>query len=303
MRRKPHSVGVSELIKVTHGVWRRPETVEDLVARAAAILSACPPGTVVSGLTAARLHGLWLPPGRIESRIEVIIHAEVPVPAARCASRRPELRARRRRLHPGETVSLDGLAITTEARTWFDLASILSLPDLVALGDSALRGTATTDELEWIVRRAGHRPGVIRARAALPLLDRRSRSRPESHLRVALVTRGLPQPAVNVAIRDRFGGWLAEPDLSYDDVRLAIEYNGAEHADVDRLRSDMTRGVDVIGSGWRSLSVGPVQVFHRPDQLAALVSQLRADPLPLVSGAFSTSVVRKFAPLMTEPHH
>ncbi len=88
-------------------------------------------------------------------------------------------------------------------------------------------------------------------------------------------------PQVNVPIYDAHGGWLAEPDLSYDDVRLAIEYNGAMHADVDRQRRDMTRGLDVLGSGWRSLSVGPVQVFRRQDQLAALVRRLRADPVPV----------------------
>ena len=41
-----------------------------------------------------------------------------------------------------------------------------------------------------------------------------------------------------------------------------------------------------FGAGWRSLTVGPVEVFRRPDQLALLVAQLRADPLPRLNGAF-----------------
>ena len=52
------------------------------------------------------------------------------------------------------------------------------------------------------------------------------------------VSAGLPKPAVNMPIHRPGGGWLAEPDLSYDDVRLAIEYNGIDHADAQPLAGD-----------------------------------------------------------------
>ena len=48
-----------------------------------------------------------------------------------------------------------------------------------------------------------------------------------------------------MAIYSDVGEWLAEPDLSYDEARLALEYNGADHAKVERMRRDITRELDV----------------------------------------------------------
>jgi hypothetical protein len=173
---------------------------------------------------------------------------------------------------------VDGIPVTTEARTWLELAAELGPADLVAVGDSALRGDATIDEMLTLIDRAVHRRGVVRAREILPHLDGRSRSRPESHMRYAVVAGGLPKPEVNKKILDAFGQWLFEPDLSYDDVRLALEYNGRDHAAVKRMRGDITREVDAGQRGrWRTETFGPVEVFRRPDQLAAYVRELRRE--------------------------
>ena len=95
---------------------------------------------------------------------------------------------------------------------------------------------------------------------------------------MAIVTAGLPAPAVNVPVRNEVGEWIFEPDLSYDDVRLAIEYNGADHAEPGRMRRDMSREIDgIVRGGWRMVSFGPVEVFQRPDQTALVVAQLRRD--------------------------
>jgi hypothetical protein len=185
-----------------------------------------------------------------------------------------------------QVADMDGISVVTEARCWLDLADRLVPADLVALGDSALRGTATVEEMQMLVKRAYHRRGVVLARRVLPLLDARSRSRPESHLRFILVDAGLPAPAVNEPIYDSFGGWLAEPDLSYKDVRLAIEYNGAAHAEIERMRRDITRELDIeLRGNWRTVVFGPTEVFQRPDQVVLHVRKLRAAPIPL-SGQF-----------------
>jgi hypothetical protein len=158
------------------------------------------------------------------------------------------------------------------------------MADLVAAGDSVLRGGTSADELAVVASRAVHRRGIVRVRAALPLLDARSRSRPESHLRYALVSSGLPAPQVNEPIYDENGQWLGEPDLSYDDVRLAIEYNGADHGEVRRMRRDITREVDIGFRGrWRTITFGPVEVFRRPDQTAAYVRDVRRERRRLLS--------------------
>ena|SRR5579875_1313034 len=268
---------MTELVRVSRGLWRPDDQVSDLAGRSAALLRVCPPGTVVAGVTAARLHGLWLPgdpaPGE---PVEVIVRPEALPQRSRAHNRRAELRARRQLLLPDEVTDLDGLPICTEARCWLDLADRLRPPDLVALGDSALRGSASPDELRTLLARARRRRGVVLARRVLPLLDGRSRSRPESHLRFAIVDGGLPVPDVNQPVHDEFGGWLAEPDLSYRDVRLAIEYNGALHAEVTRMRRDITRELDLdIRGGWRTVVYGPGEVFGRPDMIVVHVRRLR----------------------------
>ena len=145
------------------------------------------------------------------------------------------------------------------------------MADLVAAGDSVLRGRTTRRELELFVRDAHGRRGVVAARAALSQLDERSRSRPESHLRFRLVDAGLPKPEVNRAIGDRHGQWIAEPDLHYPRARLALEYNGADHAEVKRMRKDITRGLDVVRAEWMTLTFGPAEVFRGWYESVALV--------------------------------
>lgn len=268
---------MTNLVRVSRGLWRPADALTTLAEKAAALLRVCPPGTVLAGITAARLHRLWLPwSDWVSERIEVIVRPELNPQQLRSYSRRAELRARRQQLLPDEVTDIDGLPCCTEARCWLDLAARMRPADLVALGDSALRGSATMAEMEKLIGRARHRRGVVLARRVLPLLDARSRSRPESHLRFVLVDAGLPRPAVNEPVYDEFGGWLGEPDLSYDDVGLAIEYNGARHADVDRMRKDITRELDFeLRGGWRSVVFGPSEVFDHPDLVVAHVSRLR----------------------------
>ena len=261
-------------MRVTRGVWRPGSAVDDLSGRVAAVLSVLP-SSVAAGRTAAELHGLFLPPAP-DRRIELILRADEDPPEQLAHSRRREIRGRRRRLAEDEVGHVGGIPVTTIERTWVDLAEVLALPDLVAAGDCALRAGADPHHIEELLRRARHRRGVVRAREAVALLDARSRSRPESHLRVALVTGGLPRPAVNAPVYDVNGQWLAEPDLSYDDVRLAIEYNGAEHASPARMRRDITRELDLqVRGGWRTVTFGPAQVFRRPDEAVAIVRTLR----------------------------
>jgi hypothetical protein len=44
-----------------------------------------------------------------------------------------------------------------------------------------------------------------------------------------------------------------------------------------RMRCDLTRGVDMSVAWWRTEALGPTQVFNRPDQIVALVRQLRRE--------------------------
>lgn len=53
----------------------------------------------------------------------------------------------------------------------------------------------------------------------------------ESLLRHLLLDAGLPEPVVNADVHDSHGGWIARPDRSYPERRIAIEYDGRHHFD------------------------------------------------------------------------
>ncbi len=82
---------------------------------------------------------------------------------------------------PEETAEHDGVKLTSPARTWLDLASVLKLEDLVAAGDSLVcshgaefpepkDALCSIEELREIVGRHPGMRGVRTARAALELI-------------------------------------------------------------------------------------------------------------------------------------
>jgi very-short-patch-repair endonuclease len=254
------------------------EYADDLPAMCAAAVASCGADPTLAVTTAARLHDLWLPD------LPHDIHLATATPqrpgSGMSRSRRPEFRAHRFQLRPQDRVHVHGLPVTSLARTWCDLARILKLPDLVAAGDSALRAGASESELDDMVRALRGSRGVRRARTALPLLDRRSRSRPESHMRVAVSGLGLARFDVNSAVSRIDGGWLAEPDLSNVDAKIALEYQGEDHAKVRRMRRDLTRFADLRREGWLVLPYGPAEVFQRPWEIRAEVLEALRDRAP-----------------------
>lgn len=269
-------------VRVARGCWLPAEQAESFAARCVAALETCADDTMISDTTAARLYNLWLP-YRSE---EIQLTTAQPDRASRCMTRtqRPEFRAHRRRLHEDDRADLNGIPVTSLARTWVDLAPVLSLADLVAAGDSALRAGCTVDEMVATMQRSGRLRGVRRVREALPMLDRRSRSRPESHLRVAVWVPDLPRFEVNEPVYRSDGGWLAEPDLSLAEARLALEYQGEDHAALERMRKDLTRGKDMRDDEWLSLPYGPAEVFKRPWQIAPEVRKYVRERAPHLLG-------------------
>ncbi len=235
----------------------------------------------MGGITAARLHGLWLPSAAAGEKLEFVITGDPRRPRDLAHSRRNEIVTRRRALRRDEILVSDRFALVSPTRAWIDLCETLSLADAVAAGDSILhQRLGSLGQLQDAVRAAHRRRGVRIARAALSLLNERSRSRGESHLRVIVVVGGLPCPEVNVAINTDWGEWLAEPDLVYRRARLALEYNGRDHADVRRTRKDISREIDVDSNDWKVVVFGPREVFGHPHRIVPYVRAIldRRDP-------------------------
>jgi very-short-patch-repair endonuclease len=254
------------LVRLARGCWLPAGAAEDLLSRCSAVLDTSAEHSAIVELTAARVHGLWLPD--LPDELHVATAEPDRLSSAMTRTRRPQIRAHRRKLAAVDVVDVRGVPVASVARTWVDLAAVLNLPDLVAAGDSALRGGASREELAEVVQRSTRLRGVRRARAALPMLDARSRSRAESHLRVAATAPDLPVFQVNEPVYRSTGGWLAEPDLSLAEAKLALEYQGEDHAELKRMRKDITRSTDMRGERWLVIEYGPAEVFGRPWQIA-----------------------------------
>lgn len=157
-----------------------------------------------------------------------------------------------------------------------DLASMLVVPDLVAVGDAVLRDhRTTTQELTWVLKRRLRYPGKVRARTAIPLLSGASRSPQESRLRAHVVLEGLPTPEVNAIITDRDGGFLACCDLVYRQWRIVIEYDGAVHDSPQRRRADATRRTLLRENGWYVVEIIADDLRHPSRALGKIHAAIR----------------------------
>jgi hypothetical protein len=88
---------------------------------------------------------------------------------------------------------------------WLDLASILSVDELVAAGDSIVvehgdefpvprQPLSSISDLQAMVGRHAGMRGVKKARLALELIRVGADSAPETMMRLALLRAGLPEP-------------------------------------------------------------------------------------------------------------
>lgn len=101
-----------------------------------------------------------------------------------------------------------------------------------------------------------------RVRSRHHLLDALSLVRPavdspaETDLRLWALTVGLPEPAVHPQISSRLLRRVIEPDLGYQDAKLALEYEGEHHLrSRDQWNRDIERDDAMRYEGWTVLKV------------------------------------------------
>ncbi|WP_346959498.1 hypothetical protein [uncultured Arthrobacter sp.] len=167
---------------------------------------------------------------------------------------------------PGEVVVVNGVRVTSPARTWLDLAAVLTPDELVAAGDSIVVAhgpefpvpriaLATLADLERMVAAHPGMRGVRTARAALPDIRVGSDSPQETKMRLILSRTGLGEPLLNHVIRDTWGRARVWPDAAYPEHRISLQYDGAHHADPGQLQLDIRRLAATEGLGWKEVRV------------------------------------------------
>jgi hypothetical protein len=248
--------------RVLQGVYVAAAASDTLALRAAAVAKAVPRGSVVCLRTAAWLWGADV--------LAMGAHLAVPpvdvmAPSGAAAPRRTLCLGRTGPLPDMDVVELDGVLVTTPARTAADLLRLLRRPDALAALDAMLRETAVGKELVGaVLGRFERQRGVVQARQLLELGDGRAESPQESRTRLRCIDAGFPCPEPQIEVFDAFGSFLARLDMGYRALLKAIEFDGDEtHRTPAQLRHDRVRREGVEREGWQVVVVTSGQVLSR----------------------------------------
>ncbi|MGH8990811.1 MAG: type IV toxin-antitoxin system AbiEi family antitoxin domain-containing protein [Acidimicrobiia bacterium] len=234
-----------------------------------------PDGTVLSHLTAAALVGLCDPPP--------LPHVTVP-PKASGRFRNAMVHRPVAALDPADHGVVGSFPCTTPARTLVDCAALLGDDVFCEMVDAALcRGLASAGAVRAAAGRVARAPG----RKGLPRVERALEvwapgpapgSPAEMRLARLIVSWGLPCPERQVEIRDARGGFVARCDLGWRDLKVVLEYDGAEWHGPRRAPLDAARQQRIEALGWRVIRVRKVDVRPPARALRAELLALFADP-------------------------
>lgn len=225
---------------------------------------------VVCGLAASAIHGSrW-------------ISDDVPVELIWPNARPPRgVKTRRDRLLPGEAERVDGMWVTTPARTAFDLGRRGPLDARVERVDALGNATGLDAEAVMAVaRRHPGSPGLRTLPGVLELYDRGAESPRETWLRLLLIRAGYPRPQTQIRVGGGYGLPTYFLDMGWDDAKLAVEYDGDHHrSDPAQFAKDIVRMEFVNELGWQVIRVAKANrsadVLHRVGR--AWESRVRTD--------------------------
>lgn len=229
---------------------------------------------VFSHVTAAQLWRIPLPLHR-SGTFPLHVSSEAPARAIRVS----RVAGHQLEWAPGEVTTLDGLPLSGVALAWCQLGESLKLPDLIAAAEFVITGNPYGDLLPLAsihelraasMARIGGRGSVVR-RQALEHAVVGALSRPESLLRLLLLSGGIPQPLINVGVTDEHGSFVAMPDLQWPEYQVAMEYEGDHHREQVRFRRDIRRIEALVDAGWLVVKASADDLFVHPDELVARV--------------------------------
>jgi predicted transcriptional regulator of viral defense system len=226
------------------------------------------PEAVLSHRDAAALHDLR--PANHE-RIDVT------TPAERRSARAIRVYGRRR-LMPLDLTVVDGIPVTSVARTLVDLADVVSGQQLgKAVAEAERRQLFDLVAVEAALMRTRNRPGGGSAALRGVLDDHRrrgiqlTRSELEERFAALVATARLPRPQLNKWIGD------LEVDAAWPERRVAVELDGwAFHRDRGSFEQDRVKANRLTARGWTVLRYTHDAVIRRPAEVAAELAAILA---------------------------
>lgn len=230
---------------------------QSLLERVRPYASLCSKGCI-SHVTAAQLHGMPLP--WFDHQIKTV---HVSRTAGSRQPRRKHVTGHSLCLSNDDVMVIDGVPVTTPARTFLDLCTILSLDQLVAVADYLIcehnrhfeppkLPIIPAQELRAYIASKHNVHGLAKARAAVELMRVGVDSPRETRLRLILHRSELPEFTTNYAID---GDPLVWPDLANKEFKTCGEYEGDIHKTTDKQLTDRNRDERTAARGWLQVKV------------------------------------------------
>jgi very-short-patch-repair endonuclease len=215
---------------------------------------------ILSHVSAARLWGLPIGP-------TTPIHVTAPSQRSSAAS---DVVFHRGSIPPDEVSEIQGIPVTTTARTLLDLGSCIPLHRLRGLVDEAeYRQLTDVVPLSMLVDRYPGRRGLTAVRAVLAEgIDGSSQTREEleARFREFLIERDIPRPRFNQPMT--IGTLRIVADCVWIDQRVIVELDGAAaHSRRANFEADRKRDRRLLVAGWRPTRVTWRQLAHGADEL------------------------------------
>jgi very-short-patch-repair endonuclease len=171
-------------------------------------------------------------------------------------------------------VVIDGIPTTDIDRTILDLARRFGRKRILSAMEWSRR-TGRTDWSSLIATLARHarrgRPGIRRMRGVIVANAERDEIT-DSDFELLFLSflreEGLPEPALHLKVYAD-GRFVAEVDLGYEALKVAIELDGRDHLDEAVWERDLPRQNDLVLLGWTILRFTWRRFRERPDLVAA----------------------------------
>jgi very-short-patch-repair endonuclease len=215
------------------------------------------PGAALSHRSAGALHRVCAERGTM---------CDVSRPVA--CRQRPGLRIHHAPLPADEVDKIDGIPVTTVARTLLDLAADLPRPQLErAMNEADIRRLGDCTPLSALIDRYPRRAGTATLRAILASkypTGAPTRNDFEAFFLDFLRDHDLPRPFVNHQVPA-----AGECDFVWPQHRLIVEVDGYEtHGTRQSFEADRARDRALQVAGWRVVRVTWRELLEQPAQLA-----------------------------------
>jgi hypothetical protein len=249
--------------QVFRGVWVAHDVEDTRELRLSSARLVIPPKGRLCGPTAAWVHG-----ADVRRTDDLDVHAGF-AQGERIRSR-PGIVVCQETLEDDDIVVVDGVRLTSPIRTVFDCLRWLWRPEGLVVADClAHLGLYSVDELRGYFASKKRLRNLRIGERLVDLIEPLTESPMETRTRVGLIDGGLPHPTAQHEVHDRTGRFVGRLDFAYPEIKLGIEYDGAEHW--KQRRADDRRRAAIRACGWEVLVYSADDVYKTPWAMCAQV--------------------------------